>query len=255
MLVANNLCKSYTSQSNKRESVVAVRGVDFSLEDGELCALVGESGSGKSTLSQLLMGLIPPTSGEVLLDGRSIVAHGKKRDRRLCSRLQLVLQDGKGALDPHFTVYECVAEPIRNLIKCSKLEEEKRITKLTDEMELPRELLLRNPSELSGGQQKRVCIARALAADPEIVILDEAVSGLDVLVRKSILDLLKRLHATRNTSFLLITHDMDVALYFADRILVMKEGEIVEQSNCSGDEGCFIHPYSQLLLRAMMPGA
>ncbi len=235
--------------------MAAVRGVDLALKKGEICALVGESGSGKSTLSKLLLGLIPPTSGDILLDGKSIVPNGKKRDKTLYTRLQLVLQDGKSALDPHFTLYESIAEPIRNMSKLSKCEERYRVEGLLVEMELSEALLRRKPSELSGGQQKRVCIARALAAEPEYILFDEAVSGLDVIVRKSILDLLKRLHNTRNAAYLFITHDMDVALYLADRILVMKDGEIVEQVVYHGDTSCFNHPYSRLLLKAMMPGA
>ncbi|WP_250229269.1 ABC transporter ATP-binding protein [Anaeropeptidivorans aminofermentans] len=254
MLEARGVCKSFPAQKNKKE-LVAVNSVDFMLRKGELCALVGESGSGKSTFSRLLTGLIPPTSGDILLDGKSISANEWRRNKALCSRIQLVLQDGKSSLDPRFTIYEIIAEPIRNLKKCSKTEERQKIEKLIEEMELPAECLGRKPSELSGGQQKRVCIARALAAEPEIIIFDEAVSGLDVLVRKSILDLLKRLHCTQNLAYLFITHDMDVALYLANRILVMKDGNIVEQVYYRGDPGCFVHPYSRLLLQAMTPDA
>lgn len=253
MLEAKAVCKSFPSQQNKHKLIPAVDRVDFTLHKGEFCTLVGESGSGKSTLSRLLTGLIPPTSGEILLSGKSISVAGRRRSRELCSRIQLVLQDGKSSLDPRFTIYESIAEPIRNLKKCSQSEEMQIIEKLMKEMELPIDCLQRKPSALSGGQQKRVCIARALAAEPEIIIFDEAVSGLDVLVRKSILDLLKRMHCTQNAAYLLITHDMDVALYLANRIMVMKDGKIVEQVYYQGDPGCFAHPYSKLLLRAMIP--
>lgn len=252
MLEARDVCKSFPHQSGN-QLVEAVKNVSLSLQEGEFYALVGESGSGKSTLSQLLMGLIPPTTGDVLLDGKSIVPKRRNRERALCSRLQLVLQDGKSALDPSFTIYDCIAEPLRNLTRCTKWEEEQVVLALADEIELPRGCLKRRPSELSGGQQKRVCIARALAAEPQYIIFDEAVSGLDVLVRKSILDLLKRLHRTQNAAYLMITHDIDVALYLAGRILIMKDGEIVEQVCYQGDITCFTHPYSQLLLQAMLP--
>jgi ABC-type dipeptide/oligopeptide/nickel transport system ATPase subunit len=232
--------------------VEAVKNVSLTLREGEFYALVGESGSGKSTLSQLLMGLVSPSSGDILLEGKSIVPRGKKRDRALCSRLQLVLQDGKSALDPRLTVYACIAEPLRNLTRCTKREEERKIYALAEEIELPRECLCRRPTELSGGQQKRVCIARALAAEPEIIIFDEAVSGLDVLVRKSILELLKRLHSAQKATYMMITHDIDVALYLANRIMIMKDGGIVEQVCYQGDTSCFTHPYSQLLLGAML---
>lgn len=254
MLEARNVCKSFPSQHDKNQQVRAVNGVNFTLRKGELCALVGESGSGKSTLSRLLTGLIPPTAGDILLDGESIAANGRRRSKMLCSKIQLVLQDGKSSLDPQLTIYESIAEPIRNLKKCSKSEEQKMIQTLAEDMELPAECLHRKPSELSGGQQKRVCMARALAAQPEIIIFDEAVSGLDVLVRKSILDLLKRLHQARDVAYLFITHDIDVALYMADRIIVMKDGAIVEQVSYCGNTDCFTHPYSQVLLHAMVPG-
>ena len=255
MLEARAVYKSFTSQNNKRKLVSAVKGVNLTLKKGEIHALVGESGSGKTTLSHLLMGLISPTSGDILLDGKSIVPNWKTKDKSLYSRIQLVLQDGKSALDPRFTVYKCIAEPIRNLTTCSKNGEKQKVEKLMDDMELEQELLRRKPSELSGGQQKRVCIARALAAKPEIIIFDEAVNGLDVLVRKSILDLLKRLHSAQNAAYLFITHDMDVALYMANRIMVMRDGEIIEQVEYNGDTKCFTHPYSKLLLNAMTPGA
>ncbi len=254
MLEARSVSKSFPCQNQGEQRVDAVKRVSLTLKKGEFCALVGESGSGKSTLSQLLAGLIPPTSGDVLLDGKSIVPKGRKRDKVLCSRLQLVLQDGKSALDPRFTVYECIAEPIRNLIKCGRREEEREVLALAEEIELPRECLKRKPSELSGGQQKRVCIARALAAEPEIIIFDEAVSGLDVLLRKNILELLKRLHRAQKAAYMVITHDIDVALYLADRVMIMKDGRIVEQVCYRGDTGCFSHPYSRLLLEATLPG-
>ncbi|MGI6176362.1 MAG: ABC transporter ATP-binding protein [Christensenellales bacterium] len=253
MLEARNVCKNFSHGSGGHQLVEAVRNINLTLREGEFYALVGESGSGKSTLSRLLMGLLPPSSGDVLLNGRSIVPKGRKRDRALCSRLQLVLQDGKSALDPRFTIYDCIAEPIRNLTRCTKREEEQRVLALTDGIELPRDCLKRRPSELSGGQQKRVCIARALAAEPKIILFDEAVSGLDVLVRKSILDLLRRLHRAQTAAYLMITHDIDVALYLADRIMIMKDGEIVEQVRYQGDTACFTHPYSRLLLQAMLP--
>lgn len=255
MLEVKNLNKTFDacSATGARSTVAAVKNVDFTLKKGDFCVLVGESGSGKSTLARMLTGLISPTSGDVLLDGKPILSRRNKRDKAICSRIQLVLQDGKSALDPHMSIYECIAEPIHNLTRLTRQGERHRILNLITQMELPQELLSRRPAELSGGQQKRVCIARALAAQPEIIIFDEAVSGLDVIVRKNILDLLVRLHAQLNTAYLFITHDMDVALYLADTVLVMKEGEIIERVRYQGDLSCFSHPYSKLLLDAMLP--
>lgn len=221
--------------------------------DGSFCALVGESGSGKSTLAQLMCGLLVPSSGEVLFEGKNISLCRGKQKQVLRSKIQLILQDGKGAMDPRFTVYQIIAEPIRNFRKLSKKEEEREINDLLTMMELPEEIKLRKAHELSGGQQKRVCIARALAAQPDVLIFDEAVSGLDVLVRKHILDLLKRLHQERKMTCFFITHDLDVALYLADRVMVMRCGKIIEDRTFHGSTDCFTHPYTKLLLHSIAP--
>lgn len=221
MIKVNNLSKEFHGQGTNNE-LLAVDHVDFIIQDGSFCALVGESGSGKSTLAQLMCGLLVPSSGEVLFEGKNISLCRGKQKQVLRSKIQLILQDGKGAMDPRFTVYQIIAEPIRNFRKLTKKEEEREINDLLAMMELPEEIKLRKAHELSGGQQKRVCIARALAAQPDVLIFDEAVSGLDVLVRKHILDLLKRLHQERKMTCFFITHDLDVALYLADRVMVMR---------------------------------
>lgn len=223
------------------------------IQNGSFCALVGESGSGKSTLAQLMCGLLVPSSGEVLFEGKNISLCRGKQKQVLRSKIQLILQDGKGAMDPRFTVYQIIAEPIRNFRKLSKKEEEREINDLLTMMELPEEIKLRKAHELSGGQQKRVCIARALAAQPDVLIFDEAVSGLDVLVRKHILDLLKRLHQERKMTCFFITHDLDVALYLADRVMVMRCGKIIEDRTFHGSTDCFTHPYTKLLLHSIAP--
>lgn len=168
------------------------------------CAVVGESGSGKTTLAQLLTGLISPSSGQIMLNEKIISPRERKRNRDIGRCVQLVLQNSKAALDPRYTVYDCIAEPVRNLRKCSRADEREIIQALIEKMELPSAIAESNSQKISGGQQKRVCIARALAADPDVVILDEAVSGLDMAVRKSILDLLKAIHSDTGKSFLLI---------------------------------------------------
>ena len=205
MIKVNNLSKEFHKQGTSNE-LLAVDHVDFTIQNGSFFALVGESGSGKSTLAQLMCGLLVPSSGEVLFEGKNISLCRGKQKQVLRSKIQLILQDGKGAMDPRFTVYQIIAEPIRNFRKLSKKEEEREINDLLTMMELPEEIKLRKAHELSGGQQKRVCIARALAAQPDVLIFDEAVSGLDVLVRKHILDLLKRLHQERKMTCFFITY-------------------------------------------------
>lgn len=253
MLEAINLYKSYPAAGQKGKGTNAVNGVDLVLEDRMTYALVGESGSGKSTLSKMLTGLLPPTSGDVLLDGKSIFSLGRKESRLRFTQMQMVLQDSKSALDPRFTVYGSIAEPIRNLLNVPKQRERQMVAELMNKMELPDSLMNRRPNELSGGQQKRVCIARAISVSPQLVIFDEAMSGLDVIVRKSILELLKRLQEESGFTYLFITHDIDVALYIADRILVMKEGKLAERVCYTGSIECFKHPYSRMLLDSLLP--
>lgn len=254
MLEAKALCKDYCvlDRKNQKRLLHAVDGVNIALNDQESYALVGESGSGKSTLSRLLMGLIPPTSGDVLLDEKSLFSLSGKEAKLRFIKMQLVLQDGKSALDPRFTVYDCISEPIRNLLNVSRQRESEMVEELMRQMELPMSLLRRRAHELSGGQQKRVCIARAIGVSPKLIIFDEAVSGLDVIVRKNILELLKRLQKEHGYTYLFITHDIDVALYIASNIMVMKNGEIIEQVRNMGDFGCFKHPYSRLLTDSLL---
>lgn len=253
MLEARGLKKIYTSKGRAdRERTAAVNDVSLTLQDGVSYALVGESGSGKSTLAKLLMGLISPSEGDIFLNGKSI-AHNKKIDRTLYSKMQLILQDGKSALDPRFTVYDSIAEPIRNLLNVNRMQEKEMILELMKRMELDTTLLRRTSGKLSGGQQKRVCIARAISVSPHILIFDEAVSGLDVIVRKNILELLRRLQKEQKCTYLFITHDIDVALYIADHIFVMKDGRIVDQAVYNDAPPAFTHSYSKLLLESISP--
>ena len=254
-LTVSNVTKSYLTRDHSARELLALNNASFSVEAGQFLAIVGESGSGKSTLAQIVTGLIPASKGTVTLDGMEISPRSRNQNKSISARIQLVLQDGKSALDPHFTVYKCIAEPLRNLCRLSREEEKARIHELMRQMELPEALLSRKPHELSGGQQKRVCIARALASRPEVIIFDEAISGLDVILRKSILDLLKRIHKGTKCTMLFITHDIDVALYMADRIIVMKDGCIVEDAFSSGDPSCLTSAYARTLVNAMLPNA
>ncbi|MCR4725264.1 MAG: dipeptide/oligopeptide/nickel ABC transporter ATP-binding protein [Clostridia bacterium] len=252
MLTAEHITKAY-GRGEKRTT--AVCDAALSMVPGELTVLVGESGCGKTTLTRILAGIIPPDSGTVLLDGRSVVPPARKRDRSLCADIQMVLQDGKSALDPRFTVRRSIAEPARNLLHLTPEEEIRLVRSLMEQTGLPAQLAQRRPQELSGGQLKRVCIARALATSPRYLIFDEAVSGLDVLLREKILALIRDVHRRTGAATLMITHDMDVALYMADRIVVMKDGCIVENRRCAGNADCLTHPYSRLLVEQTKPFA
>lgn len=219
-LTVQNVSKVYRTRDKNQNVMHALKNVSFSVESGEFCAIVGESGSGKTTLSHIISGLIPATEGKVFLNDEELALSNSRKRRAVFRKIQLVLQDSKSALDPHLSVYHCIAEPIRNLCKMSRAEERATVRALLAQMELPEEVLRRKAHELSGGQQKRICIARALAVQPDVLVLDEAISGLDVLLRKSVLDLLKRIHRETGCTMLFITHDMDVALYMASRITV-----------------------------------
>ena len=167
--------------------------------------------------------------------------------------IQMVMQDGQSSLDPRLKIYDSIAEPLRNFLKISKREEKRRVEALISKVELPLAMLDRLPHQLSGGQQKRVTIARAISINPKFIVFDEAVSGLDVTVRKKILDLLLRLRDESASSYLFITHDIDVAMYMARNILIMKDGTIVEQLGNISSLTEFKHDYSKVLIRSLPP--
>ncbi len=252
MLIAEHVTKNYGHGKN---TAPAVKDAGVRLRPGELTVLVGESGSGKTTLSRMIAGIIAPTEGTVLLDGKSVAPPARKKNKRLCMQIQMVLQDGKSALDPRFSVYRSIAEPIRNLLKLSKQDERDLVFSLMESVELSADLAGRTSAGLSGGQLKRVCIARSLATSPKYLIFDEVTSGLDVLLKKKILDLIREIHQKSGAATLMVTHDMDVALYMADRIVVMQNGKIAENRQYTGDAACLTHAYSRLLLRGMDPSS
>lgn len=248
MLEIQNVSKQYPRPN--QQQVDAVSGASLTLEEHRIYALVGESGCGKSTLSRLILGLEAPTSGRVLLDGEPISRKGKTGRIRTAKAIQLVLQDGASSLDPHFTVYRAIAEPIRTVMQLPKSEERQRVFELIARMGLPEESAKQKTGELSGGQQKRVGMARALALSPRYIVFDESLSGLDVILRKKILKLLKRVQENERCGYLFITHEIDAALYLADEIHVMQNGKLVESCRWEGNLDAFQHPYTKRLLQA-----
>ncbi|HEV6954772.1 MAG TPA: ABC transporter ATP-binding protein [Promicromonospora sp.] len=207
----------------------AVDHVTFSVPRGGTTALVGESGSGKTTVSRILLGLETPTSGEALVDGQSVAgAHGAQR-RALRRRLQPVFQDPYASLDPTHTVERVIDEPLRIFGIGDRAARHARVAELLDQVALPRDVAGRRPGELSGGQRQRVAIARALAPGPELLVLDEAVSALDVLVQEQILGLLADLQERLGVSYLFISHDLAVVRGIADTVVVLRQGRVEEQ--------------------------
>ena len=236
------------------KTLTAVDDVSFGIRKGTTTALVGESGSGKSTVANIILNLIDPTSGKVLHDGVELSTLGPKELFALRRIMQPVFQNPYGSLDPMYSIFRVVEEPLRVHGIGTAKEREARVAELLDMVSLPRSVMRRYPHELSGGQRQRVAIARALALKPEIVVLDEAVSALDVLVQAQILRLLSDLQAELELTYLFITHDLAVVRQIADDVVVMEHGRIVESG--TADE-LFANPrqdYTRELIRAV-PGA
>ena len=238
----------------KDKTLTAVDDVSFGIRKGTTTALVGESGSGKSTVANIILNLIDPTSGKVFHDGVDLSTLGPKELFALRRIMQPVFQNPYGSLDPMYSIFRVVEEPLRVHGIGTAKEREERVAELLDMVSLPRSVMRRYPHELSGGQRQRVAIARALALKPEIVVLDEAVSALDVLVQAQILRLLSDLQAELELTYLFITHDLAVVRQIADDVVVMEHGRIVESG--AADE-LFANPsqdYTRELIRAV-PGA
>ena len=230
---------------------LAVDRVSFSIAKGETLALVGESGCGKSTVGKAILRLFDITDGEVLLDGERIDEMANRELRPLRRKIQVVFQDPFSSLNPRMRVREILAEPIRNFgLAKSEAEIDERIAALLDKVRLPRDAAGRWPHEFSGGQRQRIGIARALAAEPELIICDEAVSALDVSVKAQIVNLLQDLQKELGLALLFISHDLAIVEHIAHRVAVMYLGRIVE---LAGKRALFAgpqHPYTEALLSA-----
>ncbi len=246
LIQASGLSKAFKAPGGKRR--LAVRDVDFQLYHGDKLGIVGESGSGKSTLARLLLGLTEPDAGEVSVDGHRW--GGSRADRELRRRIQFVAQDPTGSFDPRYTVDEIIREPLR-LAGVSREEQEARIAELLELTALGPDVLSAHPRELSGGQRQRVSIARALALRPEVLVCDEPVSALDVSVQAQILNLLNDLSRRTGTSLIFISHDLAVVHQLVDRVIVMKDGRIVESGPVDAVFETPGHPYTQKLMAAI----
>ncbi len=225
--------------------------VSVCLEAGRTVAVVGESGSGKSTLARVITGLLPPRKGEVRLDGRPLPPSLKERAKDQLRRIQLVYQMPDVALNPRQKVEEIVGRVLTFYFGTNGAERRREVERLLEEVELPAGFADRYPAELSGGQKQRVCIARALAARPEVIICDEVTSALDVQVADAVLRLLLRLQEETGVAYLFITHDLATVKAIADDIVVMLEGRVVEQGPKSEILSPPHHPYTDLLLSSV----
>lgn len=263
LLQVNDLKKHFPVKTGlfgrNSEWVYAVDGVSFEIAKGETLSLVGESGCGKSTVGRAILRLFDVTSGQVILDGQRIDDAAPATMRQMRRRVQVVFQDPFSSLNPRMRVRDILAEPIRNFgLAKSAIDLETRVTALMDTVRLPREALNRRPHEFSGGQRQRIGIARALAAEPELIVCDEAVSALDVSVKAQIVNLLQDLQREFGLALLFISHDLAIVEHMTHRVAVMYLGKIVEVAPRREIFAAPRHPYTKALLSAVPlpePGA
>jgi peptide/nickel transport system ATP-binding protein len=232
LVAVENLCKRFRvkAETGRYEDLVAVDDVSFSVPVGGSLAIVGESGSGKTTVARILAGLETPTSGKVVIDGDERTRQKIKRAvrKRRARQVQMVFQDPYGSLDPRQTVSSALAEMLREHSAMDATARRQRVHELLDQVGLDQGHAGVHPSALSGGQRQRVAIARAIAVEPRLLILDEAVSALDVSVQAQVLNLLSELRRATNSAFLFVSHDLAVVRQVAEHCIVMSAGRMVE---------------------------
>jgi len=233
------------------DHVNAVVDVSFDIERGETLGLVGESGSGKSTTGYCVLQVLKPTSGSVIFDGVELTELTGEKLRRMRRRMQLVFQDPHSSLNPRMTVGDTVEEPLQIHKVATRKERRARVRELLDVVGFDPTFTNRYPHEFSGGQRQRIGIARALALSPDLLVLDEPVSALDVSIQAQILNLLKDLQQEFGLTYLFIAHDLAVVRAMSDRIAVMNEGRIVEYGDAEEVYASPKHQYTRELLRAV----
>ncbi|MFM6907349.1 MAG: ABC transporter ATP-binding protein [Acinetobacter tjernbergiae] len=257
ILDVKDLKKSFYSRKGLwgREEFQAVKGVSFQLAKGKTLGLVGESGSGKTTIGLLLMRLHEATGGQVLIDGKDILAMTEKEFSQYQRKIQIIFQNPYASLNPRFTIGQILLEPMRiHGIGQNDAERKKMALELLERVSLPTQAYDRYPHEFSGGQRQRIAIARCLTLKPEILICDESVSALDVSVQAQVLNLLQDLQDEFGLSYIFISHDLSVVKYISDQVMVMNQGELVEIAN---SDQLYLHPqheYTKKLLNAIPQG-
>jgi peptide/nickel transport system ATP-binding protein len=257
VLEVKSLAKSFWLKQGlfgKRE-FKAVQNVNFQLRKGHTLGVVGESGSGKTTMGLTLLRLHEPTSGEVIFDGRNLLKLSDKERQVMRRRIQVVFQNPYASLNPRFTIGQTLVEPMAiHGIGKDLAEREQRARTLLEKVGLDGRAFGKYPHEFSGGQRQRVAIARCLTLNPEVLVLDEAVSALDVSVQAQVLNLLKDLQDEFGLSYVFISHDLAVVRFISDEVLVMKDGQVVEQASAEEILAAPKQEYTKRLLAAIPRG-
>lgn len=253
MLQVKDLQVKYQGAGGTKFSALA--GVSLAVREGETLGLVGESGCGKSTLGRTILGLEKPSAGSIHYQGRNLNGSTGLLGKSLMAEMQMVFQDPFGSLNPRRTIGQSIAEPLRNLGKMSAAQIAARVSEMLDLVGLSDDVAGRRPHEFSGGQRQRIGIARALAPSPRFIVADEPVSALDVSIQAQVINLLKDLTREGKLTMLMITHDLGVVRYIADRVAVMYLGQIVELAPRDELFAEPAHPYTQALLSAVPGGS
>ncbi len=250
-LKVKDITAGYGRKRNGVPEITVLRDVNVSIERGHTVGVIGESGCGKSTLARVMAGLLPAVHGQVLLDGNDLQPALQKRDRGELQKIQFVFQMADTALNPRQRIDHILGRPLEFYLGLKGKEKRRRIMELLDMVELPQDFAGRYPEELSGGQKQRVNLARALAASPEVLLCDEVISALDSIVGANVIELLKRLRKQTGVSFVFISHDLSTVASFADEIVVLYAGRVVEQGPVDQVLSPPYHPYTRLLISSV----
>ncbi|HJM01683.1 MAG TPA: ABC transporter ATP-binding protein [Arenicellales bacterium] len=250
-LKVKDITAGYGRKRNGVPAITVLRDVNVSIERGHTVGVIGESGCGKSTLARVMAGLLPAAHGQVLLDGDDLQPALQKRDRSELQKIQFVFQMADTALNPRQRIDHILGRPLEFYLGLKGKEKRRRIMELLDMVELPQDFAGRYPEELSGGQKQRVNLARALAASPEVLLCDEVISALDSIVGANVIELLKRLRKQTGVSFVFISHDLSTVASFADEIVVLYAGRVVEQGPADQVLSPPYHPYTRLLISSV----
>ena len=250
-LEVRNVTAGYGKVSNGLPAITVLRDVNVTVERGEVVGVIGESGCGKSTLARVMAGLLPAASGEVMLDGKQLKPALKDRARNELQLVQFVFQMADTALNPRQRIGDIIGRPLTFYQNISGTERRQKVQDILRLVELPPEFANRYPAELSGGQKQRVNLARGLAANPEVLLCDEVTSALDSIVGQNVIKLLERLRAETGVSFVFISHDLSTVSSFADQIVVLYAGRVVEKGPVDQVLEPPFHPYTRLLISSV----